>query len=112
MQHNALHGAEKKDYTKEQDIPTTKSTPPQAASAVSTPDDKLLDSSMSSSNNTTDSSSDLLFSTDDEIIETEYFDIPLPPPTANIASSSSPTFQDLEPDTVVTDPLQYLAYES
>jgi len=42
MQHNALHGAEKKDYTKDQDIPTTKSTPPQAASAVSTPDDTLL----------------------------------------------------------------------
>jgi hypothetical protein len=38
MQHNALHGSEKQDYNKEQDLPQTKSTPPQAASAILCPE--------------------------------------------------------------------------
>ncbi len=50
---------------------------------------------------------------DCEIVETEYFDLPLPPPTANLASTShSNQYQDIEPDTILTDPLQYLSYES
>jgi hypothetical protein len=114
MQHNALHGAEKKDYNKNQDLPTLKASPPQAATAMTTHIESPSNLSDSSSNdqNVVSPPSDLLLE-EDEIIETEYFDLPLPPPMANIASiPSSDFYKNLEPDTVITDPLQYLSYES
>ena len=71
-----------------------------------------LSDSSSNDQNVVSPPSDLLLE-EDEIIETEYFDLPLPPPMANIASiPSSDFYKDLEPDTVITDPLQYLSYES
>jgi len=114
MQHNALHGAEKKDYTRDQDIPTTNSTPPRAASAITTPEEQVVAQTQpSSASSHIKASLDALVLDDDEIIETEYFDLPLPPPTANLAfTANSNIFADLEPDTVITDPLQYLSYES
>ena len=114
MQHNALHGAEKKDYTRDQDIPTTNSTPPRAASAITTPEEQVFEQTQPSSDSPTiDASLDALALDDDKIIETEYFDPSLPSPTANLASATnSNIFADLEPDTVITDPLQYLSYES
>jgi hypothetical protein len=51
--------------------------------------------------------------TNDEVINTEYFDIPLPPASANVATTFDSTFyQDVDPDTVITDLLQYLSNES
>jgi len=50
---------------------------------------------------------------DNEIIETEYFDIPLVSATANAASTTMDTpYADIESDAVITDHLQYLSYES
>jgi len=114
MQHNALHGAKKKDYNIDQDLPALKASPPQAAIAMTTNIESTSNLSDSSSydQNIVSPPSDLLLE-EDEIIETEYFDLPLPPPMANIASiPSSDLYKDLEPDTVITDPLQYLSYES
>jgi hypothetical protein len=117
MQHNALHGAEKKNYTKDQDLHNAKASPPQAASAIttSTDTDQITTSINTSSENfATAPLPDVMdLPGNDEIVETEYFDIPLPPPMANAASiSNSALYHDLEPDTIVTDPLQYLSYES
>ena len=47
----------------------------------------------------------------DEIVETEYFNIPFPPAVVNLASTTDP-YQDIEPDLFLTDALQYLAYDS
>jgi len=50
---------------------------------------------------------------DNEIIETEYFDIPFVSATANAASTTMDTpYADIESDAVITDHLQYLSYES
>jgi len=114
MQHNALLGAEKQDYTKDQDLPTTRSTPPQAASAITATEETITESSQSPSTPPLiHSSLDAPLLDDDEIIETDYFDILLPPPSAIVASiMPSDHFADLDPGTVITDPLQYLSYES
>jgi len=116
MQHNALHGAEKKDYTKDQDLPNTKPSPPQAASAITTSLEEIQNPSSpdtSFESHPTISSNNDTFDDNNEIIDTEYFDLPLAPPIANAASiPTSQLYTDLEPDTIITDPLQYLSYES
>jgi hypothetical protein len=114
MQHSALHGAEKKDYTKDQDLPNSKPSPPQAASAITTTDEYLpVTSTQSIDPPTLEHVESVPVHDEDEIIDTEYFDLPLPAPTANVASvSSTDLYQDLEPDTVNCNPLQYLSYES
>jgi hypothetical protein len=88
MQHNALHGAEKKDYTKDQDLPTTKPSPPQAASATITFTEEIVSDSLhevSPQSHPTISSDNDILHEDDEIVDTEYFDLPLAPPIANAA---------------------------
>ena len=116
MQHNALHGAEKKDYTKDQDLPNTKPSPPQAASAITTSLEEIQHPSSpdtSFESHPTISSNNDNFDDNNEIIDTEYFDLPLAPPIANAASiPTSQLYTDLDPDTIITDPLQYLSYES
>jgi hypothetical protein len=114
MQHNALHGAEKKDYTKDQYLPNSKPSPPQAARTITTTDEYLpVSSSQSVDQPSLEHVESVPIHDEDEIIDTEYFDLPLPTPTENIASvSSTDLYQDLEPDTVICDPLQYLSYES
>jgi len=47
---------------------------------------------------------------ENEIIDTEYFDIPLISATANAASA--PVDSHIESDAVITDHLQYLSYKS
>jgi hypothetical protein len=118
MQHNALHGAEKKDFTKTQDVQNAKHTPPQATGHSAT----LLESSYlpissdlpSSPTNSIETSledpSELEPS--DEIIETEYFDVPFPPSTGNAATSNTLPYADIDCDSVITDRLQYLSYDS
>jgi hypothetical protein len=124
MQHNALHGAENKNYHKNQDIPTSTNTPRQATGHSAT----TLESSHLPFNDSTPttiteeldtiptmSNSDSSDSPEDvnEIIETEYFDIPLVSATANAASTTIDTpYADIESDAVITDHLQYLSYES
>jgi hypothetical protein len=111
MQHNALHGAEKSDYTKEQDLPNQKASPPQAASGITTSDDSTLSSINTSSD--AEQLTDIVTNENDEIVDTEYFDLPFPPPTANRATLSEATaYNDLEPNTLIMDSLQYLAYDS
>ena len=116
MQHNALHGAEKKDYTKDQDLPNTKPSPPQAASSITTSIEEIQNLSSpntSFESHPTISSNNNNLDDNNEIIDTEYFDLPLAPPIANAASiPTSQLYNDLDPDTIITDPLQYLSYES
>jgi hypothetical protein len=102
MQHNALHGAEKTNYTKDQDLPTQTSMPPQAASALTTP---IIESPTEDIEHPPDE--------DDEIVETEYFDLPPQHPIANCATfSETPPFQDLESNTLISNTLEYIAYDS
>jgi len=110
LQHNALHGAEKSDYTKDQDIQNKAPTPPQAASAI-TSIDPSIDTSPTVKPALESSSDDQQPDIHDEIVETEYFDIPFPPAVVNLASTTDP-YQDIEPDLFLTDALQYLAYDS
>jgi hypothetical protein len=112
LQHNALHGTEKRGYTKDQDIQTKASTPPQASSAI-TSLDPIIDTSTTIPQ-ALEPALDTTEPTDhDEIIETEYFDIPVPPAVANLASTSvTDPYQDIDPDLFVTDAIQYLAYDS
>jgi len=118
MQHNALHGAEKKDFTKTQDVQNAKHTPPQATGHSATvlesshlPISSDLQSSPTTSIETSlEDSSDLEPS--DEIIETEYFDVPFPPATGNAATSNALPYADIDCDSVITDHLQYLSYDS
>jgi len=120
MQHNAIHGAEKKDYTKTQDTPHAATSPPQATGNSAT----TLESShipiipTEQPENNIDSSSPSAASTQsfedtDEIIDTEYFDIPFPPATANMATTSNTQqFEDIDSASTITDHLQYLSYDS
>lgn len=126
MQHNALHGVENKNYSKSQDLPGSTSKPRQATgNSASTLDSSHLPFDNSPST-TTDQSDVLAQSTntsnidvsdepaeENEIIDTEYFDIPLISATANAASApvDSP-YADIESNAVITDHLQYLSYKS
>jgi hypothetical protein len=123
MQHNALHGAENKAYSKNQDTPSDTKKPPLAAvhSAIIAPETTVVDSSRDQSNPidpTTDSPPTTFddFDPDLEIVDTEYFDIPSQPAVANgvtSASSSHPSvLSELDPDEFITDNLQYLSYNS
>jgi hypothetical protein len=121
MQHNALHGAEKKDYNKTQDVPNALSSPPQATGHSATALDSLIQSSTLSEQPTSDSldsstshhSETPSLHDSDEIVETEYFDIPLAPAEANAATiNNHTTFSDIDSDSIITDHLQYLSYDS
>jgi len=126
MQHNALHGVENKNYSKSQDLPGSTSKPRQATgNSASTLDSSHLP--FDNSPSTTSDQSDVLAQStntsnidvsnepaeENEIIDTEYFDIPLISATANAASApmDSP-FADIESNAVITDHLQYLSYKS
>jgi len=50
-----------------------------------------------------------------EIIETEYFDLPTPPATANkavLSPTNDKLYSDVDPDEIITDHLQYISYYS
>ena len=54
-----------------------------------------------------------IITTSDEIVDTEYFDIPFIDAIANAATVNNlHPYADIEADTVITDHLQYLSYES
>jgi len=121
MQHNALHGAENRNYSKNQDTPDATKTPPIATghSAITTPTEipPELPSDQSASNLDTDSPQATIDDLDPtlEIVNTEYFEVPFPPATANRVTSTSdqtPLFNDIDPDEIITDHLQYLSYNS
>jgi len=126
MQHNALHGAEKPGFSKSQDIPHATSSPPLATGHRAIVDSDILDSTSSdhhsnsdtpSDNNLSDSIEDQLENVD-EIVDTTYFDVPIPPLIVNNASTNpqqltnNDFYSDLQPDTYITDPLQYMSYSS
>ncbi len=49
----------------------------------------------------------------DEVIDTEYFDIPIVDAVANAANINPSTpYADIKSDAVIMDHLQYLSYES
>ncbi len=125
MQHNALHGAEKPGFSKSQDLPNATSTPPLATghSAIVVPSDTTdcLDHPTSSTPDpdpTHDTSSPTSLDPTNEIVDTTYFDVPIPPPIGNNATTTiehpdhDGFYLDLHPDTYITDPLQYLSYDS
>jgi len=121
MQHNALHGAEKKDYNKTQDVPNALSSPPQATGHSATALESLIPPSTLSEQPTSDSvdsstshnSETPSLHDSDEIVETEYFDIPIAPAEANAATiNNAATFSDIDSDSIITDHLQYLSYDS
>jgi hypothetical protein len=124
MQHNALHGAENKNYNKTQDLPTAASSPHQATghSATVLESSHLpFDPSTTSENSSTTASAienptnESTPSIDDsnEVIDTEYFDIPIVDAVANAANINPSTpYADIKSDAVIMDHLQYLSYES
>ena len=117
MQHNALHGAENKHYSKTQDLPTAASSPRQATGHSATtlesshlPHDTSITEPLIET--TTDETTPLLDDSN-EVIDTEYFDIPIVDAIANVANINPTTpYADIESDAVITDHLQYLSYES
>jgi hypothetical protein len=126
MQHNALHGVEKPGFSKTQNVPNAASSPPVATghSAIVTSEvsDTIPTNDPSDSTNSlVDISSDSVetsLNINDEIVDTTYFDVPSPPPIVNNASTNfqhadnNGFYQDLQPNTYITDPLQYLSYSS
>jgi hypothetical protein len=126
MQHNALHGAENKNYNKNQDLPNSTSTPRQATGHSATtlesshlpiddssPTTTTLPDVLDQPINTSNIDSSNKPENGNEIIETEYFDIPIISATADAASTTMNTpYADIESDKIITDHLQYLSYES
>ncbi len=119
MQHNAIHGTEKKDFTKNQDLPRSGPHPPCTAAAgcstvLGTPIDATPDPiPILPSSSTTDIDLTRLeegnpLTADDKIIESEYFTYPIVP-EANV---SQPTSSDITSDEIITDHLQYISYYS
>ncbi len=117
MQHNALHGAEKRDFSKDQDTPDQHKQPPQDTghSAITpseefqSPDTQPIIPTNNIQSTPTDVDPDL------EIIETEYFDLPTPPATANkavLSPTNDKLYSDVDPDEIITDHLQYISYYS
>ena len=124
MQHNELHGAENKNYNKTKDLPTAALSPCQATGHSATvlesshlPFDPSPTSENSSTpeptiKHTTNESTPSIDDSD-EVIDTEYFDIPIVDAVANVANINPSTpYADIESDAVITDHLQYLSYES
>jgi hypothetical protein len=117
MQHNALHGAENKHYSKTQDLPTAASSPRQATGHSATtlesshlPHDTSITEPLIET--TTDETTPLLDDSN-EVIDTEYFDIPIVDAIANVANINPTTpYADIKSNAVITDHLQYLSYES
>lgn len=92
MQHNALHGSENKNFSKNQDHPQNVSKPPasthpnaQANSAVATTDHPIDDLPTADFTESSTTPSDLNIH---EIIDTNIFEVPSLP-QANMASASS-----------------------
>jgi hypothetical protein len=85
MQHNTLHGAEKSDYNKNQDLPNKKSSPPQAASAIISPIETLHNSTDTPP---TTEPTNITPNDNDEIVDTEYFELPFLSPTVNRVTTS------------------------
>ncbi len=123
MQHNALHGAKNKAYSKNQDTPSDTKKPPLATvhSAITATETTVVESSRDQFNPidpTTNSPTTTIddFDPDLEIVDTEYFDVPSQPAVANrvtSASSSNPSvLTELDPDEFITDNLRYLSYNS
>jgi hypothetical protein len=99
MQHSALHSVENRNFTKSQNTSTATKQPPPATchsaitdldstdpSSTTTSDVKSTPSSMETSNETLQPPLD----PDAEVIETEYFDVPMPLPPANKAIITIP----------------------
>ncbi len=118
MQHNALHGAEKKDYYKTQDISTGHSSPPQATGHSATvlesshlPSETMEQPNLDSSEPTIDQEDEIpSVNESDGIVETEYFGIPFAPANVNVATTNN--YKDIDSDSIITDHLQYITYDS
>ncbi len=120
MQHNAIFGSEKQNFSKTQDLPRAVKHPP--CSAALGHRVTLLDETTPEVLDTTEPlpsppDTDLTLTRleegtplapDDEIIESEYFDYPISP-AANFCQSTS---LECASDDIITDHLQYLSYHS
>jgi hypothetical protein len=116
MQHNALHGAENKAYTKNQDSPSKPHAPPTSATAnsailcniepeiISPPASAISEQTM-----LTDTLlNDIQFASGDEIVHTETFQVPVLP-TANMGKILN---EDFSLDELIFDPDHYLSYSN
>jgi len=118
MQHNALHGAENATYTKDQDSPMKPHAPPTSATANSatlcpTGPEVISPAPITLSEQPTVSNShfdEAQLTSDDEIVHTETFDVPILP-TANMGQTPSLT-EDFALDELIFDPNHYLSYSS
>ena len=118
MQHNALHGAENKAYTKDQDSPMKPHAPPTSATANSATLCHTEPKVISSPNNYlseqpplhTTLLDEIPFTSDDEIVHTEIFQVPVLP-TANMGQTPS-LHEVFALDELIFDPNHYLSYSS
>jgi hypothetical protein len=125
MQHNALHGAENRHFTRSQDSSNTGARPPpnlssaaRANCAVTSHDDptSIASSNLPVSEPTTFEDHSSTIKEDiqlHEIINTEVFDVPTVP-QANMGNASLlPNItEDYALDELIFDPTQYLSYSS
>ena len=118
MQHNALHGAENRNYSKNQDSPSAISQPPTATAnlAISIepePDTISTEELIASTPPIENTSVPSDFDANDEIVHTETFDVPFLP-TANMDQSAPATTlrEDFDLDELIFNPTQYLSYSN
>jgi hypothetical protein len=128
MQYTALHGIEKKGFTKDQDIPRSTQGPPLHATGrrVTILEDpstnKVTDDPLDSSSPITSTSDDTtLIQLEEgthlhdgaEIIDSTYFEVPVPP-IANTGHLPTEHLQldDIAPGELINDHQQYLTYNS
>jgi hypothetical protein len=118
MQHNALHGAENQDYSKNQDSPSKPHAPPTSATAnralfCDTKTNIISPSPLRHSDQSILQDTllvDLPIDSADEIVHTDIFQVPVIP-TANMGQSPS-LQEDFSLDDLIFDPNHYLSYNS
>jgi hypothetical protein len=117
LQHNAIHGTEKRNFNKTTDIHRSGPPPPQTAATGSIIIPDTAPGTPSNSSTSPSSSPDIetdlsrlkednILLPNDEVIESEYFSYPA---EANLGHSTSP---DFTADEIISDHLQYLSYHS
>ena len=116
MQHNALHGSENKNFSKNQDHPHNVSTPPapthpnaQANSAIAATDTQINDPPTEDFTDSPTTPSDFNIH---EIIDTNIFEVPSLPQANMASTSSSNLHEDFALDDLIFDAAQYISYDN
>lgn len=117
MQHNALHGAENRHFTKDLDSPSTGNKPISSLHSPATANCAITDNSTTDIDSTLDHEPFPSPTLNDhelhEIVNTETFEVPLLPQANMGHTSPLPNItEDFALDDLIFKPTQYLSYSS